>query len=168
MRRRFLRDERASAAVEFALIVPVLFTCLLGIISTSAMYFSQASMHQAAEWTARYWAVSDSGWSISSSCTFAAPSGSGLTTLPVGGTSGSCDAATAGYTKPSVYAKAHYFGVNLTSLAFTPSTGQCTTGGSTFGGPGVIVKATGTYNFNAMLVNIPVSMSTQACYPLIQ
>ena len=64
--------------------------------------------------------------------------------------------------------KAHYFGVAFTSLAFTPSTGQCTTGGSTFGGPGVIVKATGTYNFNAMLVNIPVSMSTQACYPLIQ
>ncbi len=88
--------------------------------------------------------------------------------LPVGGTSGTCDAATAGYTKPSVYAKAHYFGAALTSLTFTPTTGVCAASGSTLGGPGVIVSATGTYNFNAMFVNIPVHMSTQACYPLVQ
>jgi hypothetical protein len=159
----FLRDERASAAVEFALVVPVLFALILGIISMSAMYFSQASLHQAAEWSARYWAVSDSGWGISSSCTFTAPVGTTGLTLPIG-----CTTANAGYTKPADYATQHYLGVNLTSLTFTPSTGNCTAAGGSLGGPGVIVTATGTYNFNVMALTIPVHMYTQACYPIIE
>ncbi|HEY1878933.1 MAG TPA: hypothetical protein VGG68_03270, partial [Caulobacteraceae bacterium] len=76
--------------------------------------------------------------------------------------------ADTGYSKPDVYAKAHYFGVVLTGLTFTPTTGVCTSGGGSLGGPGVIVTATGTYNFNAMFLSIPVNLSTQACYPIIQ
>jgi Flp pilus assembly protein TadG len=162
----FLRDERASAAVEFALVVPVLFALILGIISTSTMYYSQASMHQAAEWAARYWAVSDAGFTISSSCTFSGPVGDSSATLPVGCTSANTVGGTT-YIKPATYAQQHYLGANITGLTFTPTTGICTASG-TIGPPGMIVTATGTYNFNVMFLNIPVSMYTQACYPLIQ
>jgi Flp pilus assembly protein TadG len=163
VRRSFLREQAASAAVEFALVVPVLFTAILGIISTSALFYSESALHMATESAARYWAVNDAGWSISSSCTFTAPVGTSGLTLPVG-----CTTADTGYSKPAVYAKAHYFGVALTGLTFTPTTGICTSSSGTSGGPGVIVSATATYTFNALFVNYPVSMQTQACYPIIE
>jgi Flp pilus assembly protein TadG len=163
MRARFLRDERAAAAVEFALVVPVLFMLILGIISTSVMYYTQSAMHEAAERAARYWAVSDSGWTIASSCSFSAPAGTTGLTLPVG-----CTSAASGYSKPADFATNNYIGASVTSLTFTPTTGNCTWGGGSFGGPGVIMTATGTYQFNVMFLNIPVAMYSQACYPIIQ
>ncbi|HEY2481463.1 MAG TPA: TadE family protein [Caulobacteraceae bacterium] len=161
MKADYLRAQGANAAVEFALIVPVLFTLVLGIISGSALYFSQASMHMAAEAAARYWAVSDAGWSISSSCTFSAPVGTSGLTLPVG-----CTTAGAGYSTPAVYAKSRYFGAFVPT--FTPSTGECTTAGGTLGGPGVIVAGSETFNFNAMFANLRIPLATTACYPLIE
>ncbi|HWD00582.1 MAG TPA: TadE/TadG family type IV pilus assembly protein [Candidatus Sulfopaludibacter sp.] len=158
---RFFRNESASAAVEFALIVPVLFTAILGTISICALYFSQSAMHTAAEWGARYWAVSDSGWTVSGGA-YTAPEGSSATTPPVSATS-----FTSPYTVSAQnFAKQHYYGTVQTS--FTGSTGVCTQSVGTFGGPGFIMTATATYNFNAMFVNFPVSMSTTACYPEIQ
>jgi len=168
MKAGLFRDEDASAAVEFALVVPVLFTLIFGIISMCAMYFSQASMHMAAERTARYWAVSDAGWSISSSCSFSAPPGISPTpTLPVSCTAGNTVGSTT-YVKPVTYAKSHYFGASMTGLTFTASTGQCTVAGGSFGGPGVIVAGSGTYNFNVMVLNLPIHVSTTACYPIVQ
>lgn len=171
MRRSFLREEAASAAVEFALVVPVLFTAILGIISTSALYFSESALHQAAEAAARYWAVSNAGWSIAGTCAsgtpFAAPVGTSGLTLPVGCTKATTDTGD-GYFDPATYAKNHYFGAALTGLTFTPSTGICTSSSGTSGGPGVIVTATATYTFNALFVNYPVSLQTQACYPIIE
>jgi Flp pilus assembly protein TadG len=165
MARKFLRDQAANAAVEFALVVPVLFTLILGIISTGALYFSQASMHDAAEWTARYWAVSDAGWTISSSCTFAAPTtATGTPTLPVGCTT----ADTPTFSTPQNYYISHYFGANLTGISYTKTTGVCTASGGSYGAPGVIFGVSGTYHFNAMFLNIPVSLQTQACYPIIE
>ncbi|HEY1560725.1 MAG TPA: TadE family protein [Caulobacteraceae bacterium] len=167
MCRSLLREEAASAAVEFALVVPVLFTAILGIISTSALYFSGSALHMAAESAARYWAVSDSGWSISSSCTFTAPVGTSGLSLPVACTKAGTDTGD-GYFDPATYAQKHYFGVALTGLTFTPSTGNCTSSSGTYGGPGVIVSATATYTFNALFVNYPVSLQSQACYPIIE
>lgn len=170
MRRAFIRDEWASAAVEFAMVVPVLFAMILGIISTSVMYFSQASLHNAAEWAARYWAVSDAGWTITGTCAFGAPGGGTGGTLPVACSKANTDTS-GGYFDPATYAQNHYFGAPLKNLTFSspaPTTGPCTQSTGTYGSPGFIVTASGTYNFNVMFVNIPVSMSAQACYPLIQ
>jgi Flp pilus assembly protein TadG len=167
MKAGLLRDEGANAAVEFALVVPVMFTLVLGIISMCAMFFSQASMHMAAESTARYWAVSDAGWTISGNCSFSAPLDNSSATIPVSCTAGNTVGSTT-YVKPVTYAKSYYFGASMTGLTFTPSTGQCTASGGSFGGPGVIVAGSGTYNFNAMFVNLPIHVSTTACYPIIE
>jgi len=164
MKAGYLREPGANAAVEFALVVPVLFTLILGIISMSTIYFSQAAMHMAAENAARYWAVSDSGWSITSSCVFAAPPGSSPT-QPVGCTAATTDTAD-NYVTPSDRAKSFYFGAP--GVTFTATTGLCTSSGGTVGGPGVIVAGSATYNFNAMFVNLPVNMATTACYPIVQ
>jgi Flp pilus assembly protein TadG len=170
MRREFNFDEGGSAAVEFALIVPVLFTLILGIISLCNLYFSQSSLHTAAESAARYWAVSDAGWTVSGSCpttTFTAPLNNSGATLPVSCTAGNTIGATT-FLSPTAYAKKQYFGSVLTNLNYTVTTGQCAVSGNTFGGPGFIVSASGTYTFNAMFIQFPMTVATTACYPEIQ
>ena len=50
---RLLRDERASAAVEFAIVGPIFLTLTIGMIYTCMLLFSMGSMQYAVEEGAR-------------------------------------------------------------------------------------------------------------------
>lgn len=60
MRRLFLAlraDRRGAAAIEFAIIGPVLFTILLGIVEMGRMFYVRESLEYATEQAARYYMV---------------------------------------------------------------------------------------------------------------
>ena len=139
----FPRDEAGNSAVEFALIVPVLFTLIIGIINICALYFSQTAMDWAAEAGARHWAVN--------------------TSLAAGSSSVSGSAA--------AWAKTAYGGPTLAGFSFngTAATngGQCTTG-NTAGAPGWVMSATGTFTVSAVFVRVPVTLTSNACFPEIE
>ena len=56
---RFWRDQGGASAVEFALIAPLLFGLLLGIIQYGSLFFIQARMTDTARDTARRLAVGE-------------------------------------------------------------------------------------------------------------
>lgn len=56
---RFWRDQGGASAVEFALIAPLLFALLLGIIQYGSLFFIEARMTDTARDTARRLAVGD-------------------------------------------------------------------------------------------------------------
>ena len=56
------RSERGAAAVEFALVLPMLLVILLGIIEFGRAYNTQISLTHAARETARHMAI-DKDWS---------------------------------------------------------------------------------------------------------
>jgi Flp pilus assembly protein TadG len=58
----FWHSQRGAAAVEFALVLPVLLLILLGIVEFSRAYNVQISLTHAARETARYMAIHDD-WS---------------------------------------------------------------------------------------------------------
>lgn len=57
--RQFWRDQRGASAVEFALIAPLLFGLLLGIIQYGSLFLIQSRMTDTARDTARRLAVGD-------------------------------------------------------------------------------------------------------------
>jgi len=62
------RDERGAAAIEFALVVPLLFTLIFGMITTGLAYSDHLSATNAVREGARYGAAADisqTGWSTS-------------------------------------------------------------------------------------------------------
>ena len=62
------RTERGAAAVEFALIVPILILLLIGVVTTAMAYSDHLSATNAVREGARYGAaadVSSSGWATS-------------------------------------------------------------------------------------------------------
>jgi Flp pilus assembly protein TadG len=59
--RQFWQDQGGASAVEFALIAPLLFTLLLGIIQYGSLFLIQNRMTDAARDTARRLAVGDIG-----------------------------------------------------------------------------------------------------------
>lgn len=67
MRRLFraLRaDQRGAAAIEFAVIGPLLFTLLLGIVEMGRMFYVRESLEYATEQAARFYMVTPSAsWS---------------------------------------------------------------------------------------------------------
>lgn len=81
----FWRSERGAAAVEFALVVPLLLALLLGTIEFGRAYNIQISLTHAARETARYMAIHDNG--AASAATWTAASASGRNAAPalVGG-----------------------------------------------------------------------------------
>jgi Flp pilus assembly protein TadG len=56
---QFWRDQGGASAVEFALIAPLLFSLLLGIIQYGSLFLVQARMADTARDTARRLAVGD-------------------------------------------------------------------------------------------------------------
>lgn len=67
-RPRAVRSDRGAAAVEFALIVPVLILLLIGTVSTGLAYNDHISLSNAAREGARYGAAADissSSWATS-------------------------------------------------------------------------------------------------------
>jgi Flp pilus assembly protein TadG len=52
--RRFRRNRRGSAAVEFALVAPVFFALLFAIIETALMFFADAVLENITQNSARY------------------------------------------------------------------------------------------------------------------
>lgn len=51
------RDGRGAAAIEFAVLGPLLFTILLGIIEMGRMFYVRESLEYATEQAARYYMV---------------------------------------------------------------------------------------------------------------
>ena len=61
---RFWRDRRGGAAIEFAILAPVLFTVMLGIVEMGRMFYVRQSLEYATEQAARYYMLNpttDSG-----------------------------------------------------------------------------------------------------------
>jgi len=77
MRRIDWRDERGAAAVEFALIAPVLFLLLFGTIEFGAMYNAQILVTSAARDAARTMAI-DNDTAAAKTAAIAAAPGIGL------------------------------------------------------------------------------------------
>ncbi|HEY0648451.1 TadE/TadG family type IV pilus assembly protein [Phenylobacterium sp.] len=57
MRGRFIREERGSAAVEFALVIGFVAMTVLSIISGSMLFYTYANLNMAVENTARWAAI---------------------------------------------------------------------------------------------------------------
>jgi len=74
MRRKRSSDESGAAAVEFALILPVLILMILGMIEFSRAYNVQISLSNAAREGARVMAIHDDPALARSSAIAAAPS----------------------------------------------------------------------------------------------
>ena len=55
--RRFRRDRRASAAVEFAFVAPIFFVLLFAVIETALVFFAAAIAMTLALFDRRRWAV---------------------------------------------------------------------------------------------------------------
>ena len=58
------RDRRGSAAIEFAILAPVLFTMLFGIVEMGRMFYVRHALEYATEQAARYYMLNpttDSG-----------------------------------------------------------------------------------------------------------
>ena len=53
-------DRRGAAAIEFAIIGPLLFTFLLGIVEMGRMFYVRESLEYATEQAARYYMVNPS------------------------------------------------------------------------------------------------------------
>lgn len=47
-------DQRGASAVEFALVIPVLLTMIIGVMQIAIMFFADAGLQQAVETGARY------------------------------------------------------------------------------------------------------------------
>ncbi|MCV9992998.1 pilus assembly protein [Paeniglutamicibacter sp. ZC-3] len=78
---RAAKREQGSSAVEFALVLPVLITLLLGIIEFGFFFNQQISVTQAAREGARAYAIehSDAEFSLNDVVQNAAPSVPGIT-----------------------------------------------------------------------------------------
>jgi Flp pilus assembly protein TadG len=74
------RSERGAAAVEFALVVPILLAILMGTIEFGRAYNAQISLTHAARETARSMAVNDDG--VDSAETWEDAVGSGIAAAP--------------------------------------------------------------------------------------
>jgi Flp pilus assembly protein TadG len=74
MRLRGKRSERGAAAVEFALVLPVLILLVLGLIEFSRVYNIQISLSNAAREGARSMAIQNSLPTAKSAAIAAAPS----------------------------------------------------------------------------------------------
>jgi hypothetical protein len=120
--RSYLRDEEATAAAEFAFVLPIFLTLVLTILGMSLMLYANTTLHYAAEEAARCYSVKTA----------------------------ICSDATA----TQNYALSHYTGPDVTPVFVASATG-C----------GHTVSATGSYPFNAVLVNISIPLSTTACFP---
>lgn len=67
-RSRRVRDHRGAAAVEFALIVPIVILLLIGTVTTAMVYSNHLAVTNAVREGARYGAAADitsSGWATS-------------------------------------------------------------------------------------------------------
>jgi hypothetical protein len=71
--RRFIREERGSELVEFALVASLLFMLLIGIIDCSLAFYAHHFVSYAAEEATRYAAVRGADWD--SACSTSAPPG---------------------------------------------------------------------------------------------
>ncbi|MGA8529601.1 MAG: TadE/TadG family type IV pilus assembly protein [Acidobacteriaceae bacterium] len=71
--RRFVREERGSNLVEFALVATILFILLIGVIDCSIAFYANHFVSYAAEEATRYAAVRGADWT--SACSTSAPPG---------------------------------------------------------------------------------------------
>lgn len=74
MRLRSARDDTGAAAVEFALILPVLMILILGLVEFSLVFNAQISMTNAAREGARYMAIHNNATDATQEAIDAAPS----------------------------------------------------------------------------------------------
>lgn len=58
--RRLWRDQRGGAAIEFAIVAPVLFTIVFGGIDMGRMLYADQSLQNATQKAARYYSLNSS------------------------------------------------------------------------------------------------------------
>lgn len=110
------RGERGAAAVEFALVLPVLILLVLGVIEFSRVYNVQISLSNAAREGARTMAIHNDPLQAKTAASLAAPSVSGpaLTTANVTVSPSDC---TAGSTTVTIHYNVQlmtgFFGLTL-------------------------------------------------------
>jgi len=132
---RVFRDQRGSAAAEFALLLPVFALLVLGIFHFCALVYASSSLHWAVEQAARCAAVSRLN-----------------TGLSCGTTTSTTEA----------YALQIYKGPNI-GLSAGSFTAQAVTDAN--GNTCRQVSGTGTYRIQTGLVNVDVPLSASACFP---
>jgi Flp pilus assembly protein TadG len=138
----FRRSELGASAAEFALVAPVLITITLGIINMCLMLWAQTALHYSVDAAARYCALN------------------------------ACTTTTPASTLSRYYLGPTISGVNYTVVpsgqTVSSVIGNCQLSGATASGvPGYLLKASGTYKFNAILVNFNVPIAATACFPSI-
>jgi len=74
LRLRHLRDDRGAAAVEFALVLPLLLLLVFGVMEFSRLYNVQISLSNAAREGARVMAIKNSPAAARAAAIVAAPS----------------------------------------------------------------------------------------------
>lgn len=109
------RRERGAAAVEFALVVPVLLLLVFGIIEFSRLYNQQISLTNAARAAARVMAIANDQGDALDAAIDASPS------LDPALTSGNVDFAPAACSAGEVMTVAVTYEVNLLTGAFGPT-----------------------------------------------
>ena len=135
-RPEFWSDDRGTTAVEFAMVVSVLLALTLGAINTGLVLFAQSALHYAVDDTARC-------MSVKTNCNISTLIGGVPTLVP-------------NNTLTINYAKTVYHGPNI-GQTFTPQAAQAC---------GNQVSGTGTFNLNAVLVNLPITLNATACFPV--
>jgi Flp pilus assembly protein TadG len=106
------RDGRGGAAVEFAILAPVLFTILLGIIEMGRMFYVRQALEYATEQAARYYMLNPAATDVTTQLRNAMAGGMGPSvavvyndTAPCNGkTTVTCTTITATYTFVTVAA----------------------------------------------------------------
>src|SRR5579863_4776314 len=132
----YLRERRAAAAVEMALILPAVLFLMLGGANLVFLTYATISLHNATEAAARY----ASTWTADNSGT-QPPTTSGNVVVT---------AASGWYRGPSI------------GQTFTyATTGSC----GTTGANGNLVTGSGTYHLYFGIGRIAVPISTTACFP---
>ncbi|GAA2037137.1 hypothetical protein GCM10009819_22170 [Agromyces tropicus] len=122
------RNERGAAAVEFALIIPVLVLLVLGIMEFSRLYNQQISLSNAARAASRVMAISNDSGAAVTAAIQAAPSlnpglGAGNIAFSPGTcTSGAVMSVTVSY-QSTLMTGAFGATLNLTGEAATPCGG---------------------------------------------
>lgn len=109
--RRMFRSEAGTAAVEFALVLPILITLVLGIVEYGRLYNLQISLSNAAREAARTMVVTGSATQAQNAAIAGAPALSpalsaanisGLTTCPLPGGTPTTESVTITYSVTSI------------------------------------------------------------------
>jgi Flp pilus assembly protein TadG len=144
---RYLSENGANAAAEFALVAPAFFVLVFAVINLSTAVYAYTQLHNATEDAARCYSVSTSNIATINGASV----NYGETT---------CNSATNAQT----YASNHYKGPGPTPTFTAINTGPCYVN-SSGSYAGHQVSASGSFTVSAVLVKFKIPFTTDACFP---